>query len=113
MGRLLGHTPLLALDFRYRGEPRRIHAKAERFNFTGRIKDRMAFHILRTAYESGALVPGAPIAEATSGNTGISFSALGRAIGVCPACVAGRAGACGCSADQVPAGRAEVLSTRA
>ena len=81
LGRLLGHTPLLALDFRYRREPRRIYAKAENFNLTGSIKDRMALHILRRAHESGVLKPGAAIAEATSGNTGISFSALGSALG--------------------------------
>ena len=81
LGRLVGHTPLLALDVRYRGEARRIYAKAENFNFTGSIKDRMALHILRKAHESGLLKPGAPIAEATSGNTGISFAALGCALG--------------------------------
>ena len=48
---------------------------------TGSIKDRMALHILRRGYERGVLAPGAPIAEATSGNTGISFAALGRALG--------------------------------
>ena len=81
LGRLVGHTPLLALDFRFRGRDRRLYAKAENFNMTGSIKDRMALHILRTATESGALKPGAPIGEATSGNTGIAFSALGRALG--------------------------------
>lgn len=81
LSRLVGRTPLLALDLKYRGELRRIYAKAENFNFTGSIKDRMALHILRQAHESGVLKPGAPIAEATSGNTGISFSALGRALG--------------------------------
>lgn len=81
LSRLVGCTPLLALDLRYRGEDRRIYAKAENFNFTGSIKDRMALHILRKAHTSGALKPGAPIAEATSGNTGISFAALGRALG--------------------------------
>ena len=81
LGRLLGNTPLLALDLKYRGEHRRIYAKAESFNLTGSIKDRMAFHILRKAHESGALRPGAPIGEATSGNTGISFAALGSALG--------------------------------
>jgi len=79
--RLVGYTPLLAVDLLYKGEPRRIYAKAENFNFTGSIKDRMALHILRRAHASGKLKPGAPIAEATSGNTGISFSALGRALG--------------------------------
>ena len=81
LNRLVGYTPLLALDFRFRGRLRRIYAKAESFNMTGSIKDRMALHILRRAHESGALKPGAPIGEATSGNTGISFAALGRALG--------------------------------
>ena len=49
LSRLVGHTPLLALDFRFRGDVRRIYAKDESFNFTGSIKDRMALHILRMA----------------------------------------------------------------
>jgi cysteine synthase A len=81
LSRLVGHTPLLALDVRFRGAVRRIYAKAENFNFTGSIKDRMALHILRKAHEAGVLKPGAPLAEATSGNTGISFAALGCALG--------------------------------
>jgi cysteine synthase A len=81
LGRLVGNTPLLAIRFRYRGQERVLHAKAEHFNLTGSIKDRMALHILRSAVASGALRPGAPIGEATSGNTGISFAALGRALG--------------------------------
>jgi len=41
----------------------------------------MALHVLRKAYEDGRIQPGHGIAEATSGNTGISFSAIGRALG--------------------------------
>lgn len=78
---VVGNTPLLALHFRFRGEPRTLYAKAEHFNVTGSIKDRMAFHVLRHAYESGAIRPGQPIAEATSGNTGIAFASIGRALG--------------------------------
>ena len=78
---LAGNTPLLAIDLEYKGQPRRLYAKAENLNMTGSIKDRMALHILRKGYERGLLVQGAPIAEATSGNTGISFAALGRALG--------------------------------
>jgi len=78
---LIGNTPLLEINFRYKGKPRRIYAKAENFNMTGSIKDRMAFYILRKAIETGHLREGARIIEATSGNTGISFTALGRAIG--------------------------------
>ena len=48
---LIGNTPLLAIEFRYRGEKRTIYAKAENLNMTGSIKDRMAFHILRRATE--------------------------------------------------------------
>jgi len=79
--RLIGNTPLVAVDFLYRGEPRVIYAKQESLNLTGSIKDRMALFILEEAYRSGAITPGARIAEATSGNTGISFAAVGRALG--------------------------------
>ncbi|MDO4585490.1 MAG: PLP-dependent cysteine synthase family protein, partial [Planctomycetia bacterium] len=78
---LIGNTPLLKIDFLWKGQPRSIFAKAEYLNLTGSIKDRMAFHILKKAYRTGTLRPEAPIAEATSGNTGISFSALGRLMG--------------------------------
>lgn len=78
---LIGNTPLLEIDFLYQGRPRKIYAKAENMNMTGSIKDRMALHILRKAIEKGTLKEGKPIIEATSGNTGISFSAIGRALG--------------------------------
>jgi len=78
---LVGGTPLLAIHFTLRGRPRRIYAKAEHMNMTGSIKDRMAYHILRDAFRRGALKPGDCVVEATSGNTGISFAALGRALG--------------------------------
>jgi cysteine synthase A len=81
MRKLVGNTPLLALQLRVDGRPRTVHAKYEPLNFTGSIKDRMALHILQRAYETGLIAPGDPIAEATSGNTGISFCAIGRALG--------------------------------
>lgn len=78
---MIGNTPLLAIRFSFRGEQRVIYAKAEHLNMTGSIKDRMAFHILKRAYQEGQIKPGDTIAEATSGNTGISFAAIGRALG--------------------------------
>ena len=81
LSHLVGNTPLLGIDLSYRNTRRRIYAKAEHLSLTGSIKDRMALHILQRGYETGALAPGAPIAEATSGNTGIAFAALGRALG--------------------------------
>lgn len=78
---LIGGTPMIAVDLRWRGRARRVYAKAEFLNLTGSIKDRMAFRILAHGLHSGQLSPGDTIAEATSGNTGIALSAVGRALG--------------------------------
>jgi cysteine synthase A len=78
---LIGNTPLLAIDFNYKGKPRTLYAKAENLNMTGSIKDRMAFYIIEKGYERNILKQKNLIIEATSGNTGISFSAIGRALG--------------------------------
>jgi cysteine synthase A len=78
---MIGNTPLLAIYFTFNGQPRVIYAKAENLNLTGSIKDRMAFYILRKAYQEKRITRGDTIVEATSGNTGISFAAIGRALG--------------------------------
>ncbi len=78
---MIGNTPLLEISFVYRGEKRMLYAKSEQVNMTGSIKDRMALYILERAYGDGQIKPGDTIVEATSGNTGISFAALGRALG--------------------------------
>jgi cysteine synthase A len=78
---LVGNTPLLAIRCDFRGRPRTVYAKAEYLNLTGSIKDRMALHILERAQACGRLAPGQPIAEATSGNTGIAIAGVGRATG--------------------------------
>lgn len=78
---LYGNTPLIEVTFKYKNKNRKIYAKYEAFNFSGSIKDRIAIHILRKAYETNQIKEGDIIVEATSGNTGIAFSALGRALG--------------------------------
>lgn len=78
---LIGDTPILEISFTYKGEARKIYAKSENFNMTGSIKDRMAYAILKKSFEEGILPDGATIIEATSGNTGISLCAIGRALG--------------------------------
>ena len=75
------NTPLAKISFKYKGEARSIYAKLEYFNFSGSIKDRMAYYILKTAYENGTIKPGDEISEATSGNTGIAFSSQGAFLG--------------------------------
>lgn len=78
---LIGNTPLLAIEFLYKGDPRVVYAKAEHYNMTGSIKDRMALHIMNKSYQEGLIKTGDMIVEATSGNTGIAFSAVGCALG--------------------------------
>ena len=81
LGRLVGNTPLLGIQCRFQNWQRTIYAKCEQMNLTGSIKDRMALHILKQAYARGNLHAGDTIVEATSGNTGLAFAAIGRALG--------------------------------
>jgi cysteine synthase A len=78
---VVGDTPLLQVRCRFRGVERCVYVKYEAGSITGSIKDRMALHILETAYERREIARGDEIVEASSGNTGIAFAAIGRALG--------------------------------
>ncbi|MDH7464606.1 cysteine synthase family protein [Chitinophagaceae bacterium 26-R-25] len=78
---LVGNTPMLEVQYRYKGKENSLFVKCEHYNLTGSIKDRMALYILQKAYELGHIKSGDLIVEATSGNTGIAFSAIGKALG--------------------------------
>lgn len=78
---LVGNTPMLELHYTYKGKRDQVYVKCENFNLTGSIKDRMALYILYKAYMNCQIAPHDRIVEATSGNTGISFSAIGKALG--------------------------------
>ncbi len=75
--KLIGNTPVVKIKYRYQDKVGYVYAKLEYYNFTGSIKDRVAYYILKKAKELGLLKDREPIVEATSGNTGISFAALG------------------------------------
>ena len=77
---LIGNTPLVHIHACVDGVPVQVFAKYEQTNMTGSIKDRMALQILEEAWNAGHLCENTTIAEATSGNTGIAFAALGRAV---------------------------------
>lgn len=77
MEKLIGNTPMVKIKYRYQGNIGYVYAKLEYYNYTGSIKDRIAYYILTKSKELGLLKEGQAIVEATSGNTGISFSALG------------------------------------
>ena len=75
--KLIGNTPVVKIKYRYQDKVGYVYAKLEYYNYTGSIKDRVAYYILKKAKELGLLKDREPIVEATSGNTGISFAALG------------------------------------
>jgi cysteine synthase B len=79
---LVGNTPLIrlrALDRDFPGVE--IWAKAEFQNPSGSVKDRAAAAMILGGERDGALTRGKTIIDATSGNTGIAYAAIGAALG--------------------------------
>ena len=76
-----GITPLIKISYKYNGKEEAIYAKLEAYNITGSIKDRVAYYIIKRAYEEGKLKKGMTIVESTSGNTGIALAAMGALFG--------------------------------
>lgn len=81
---LIGNTPMIKIKFKYKGEDEKgiekeinVFVKLEYYNLTGSVKDRVALYIIEKAKREGVLKEKMPIVEATSGNTGISLSAIG------------------------------------
>ena len=81
--RPIGATPLLQLAniAKREGLSARLLAKAEFLNPTGSAKDRPALGMILEAERLGLLQPGGTVLEPTSGNMGISLSALAAARG--------------------------------
>jgi cysteine synthase B len=79
----VGHTPLLRLRRIAAHLPRavEVYAKAEWYNPSGSVKDRPALNILRTAEAEGLLTPAKTLLDSTSGNMGIAYATLARALG--------------------------------
>jgi len=59
----------------------RIHAKLERFNPGGSIKDRPALWMIRDGLKQGLLDKSKIILDSTSGNTGIALAMIGATMG--------------------------------
>ena len=75
--KVIGNTPMIKINYKFKGKERYVYTKLEYYNLTGSIKDRVAYYIIKNAKERGNLKDNMPIVEATSGNTGISIAALG------------------------------------
>ena len=77
----IGNTPMIEIDGTFKGQAYKVYAKLEMYSLTGSIKDRVAYYMLEEGRKKGLLKEGTPIVEVTSGNTGISLSALGAYYG--------------------------------
>ncbi|XP_061381907.1 uncharacterized protein LOC133319884 [Danaus plexippus] len=77
---LIGNTPLVALDRLWPG-PGRILAKCEFMNPGASIKCRSSLYMITKALESGALKPGEPVLEITSGNQGCGLAVVCAVLG--------------------------------
>lgn len=77
MKELIGNTPMIKINYKYKDKIRSVFAKLEYYNLTGSIKDRLVYFIINNAKEEGTLKDKQCIVEATSGNTGISLAAIG------------------------------------
>jgi len=80
---LIGNTPLVQIQNITRDLPAniRIHAKLERFNPGGSVKDRPALWMIRDGLDKGLLSKGKIILDSTSGNTGIALAMIGASLG--------------------------------
>lgn len=79
--KLIGNTPLIKINYKINNISYSSYVKLEWYNLTGSIKDRVALNILKDAYEKNLINEETEIVETTSGNMGISLSAIGSYLG--------------------------------
>ena len=77
----IGNTPMVKINNMNPNPRVRLYAKLEGYNPTGSIKDRVAMKMIEEAEINGELTKDKIIIEATSGNTGIGLSMIGRVKG--------------------------------
>ena len=76
---MVGHTPLVRLDLDV-PPGTEVYAKLELANPFG-MKDRVAKGVIEQARRVGALDPGAPIVESSSGTMALGLALVGRSLG--------------------------------
>ncbi len=78
---VIGRTPLVELPHCSPADGVRLFAKLEARNPSGSVKDRIARQMVMAASREGRLADGDTAIVASTGNTGISFAMMGRALG--------------------------------
>lgn len=78
----VGNTPLVPLQHLFRKKNVQLFAKLEWKQLSGSVKCRPAFQIIKDAIEQYELDEDTTLLDATSGNTGIAYAAIGQKLGI-------------------------------
>lgn len=78
----IGHTPLYRITKLFAKPGVNIYAKQEWKQLSGSVKARAGYNIFKSAIERGQLTREKILLDATSGNTGIAYAAVGHSLQV-------------------------------
>jgi cysteine synthase B len=78
----VGNTPLVRIHHLVKNKKIEVYAKQEWKQLSGSVKCRAAFWIINDALQKGELSQDKILLDATSGNTGIAYAAIGAALGI-------------------------------
>ncbi|MBL7826863.1 MAG: cysteine synthase family protein [Saprospiraceae bacterium] len=82
VSRKIGRTPVHAVRQVFSKPRVQVFAKMEWAQLSGSVKARAAFNIIYSAIQNGLLHRGKTLLDATSGNTGIAYAAIGKELGI-------------------------------
>ena len=82
LSREVGNTPLVPLQNIFRKKNVQLFAKQEWKQLSGSVKCRPAYQIIKDAIENYELDEEITLLDATSGNTGIAYAAIGKKLGI-------------------------------
>jgi S-sulfo-L-cysteine synthase (O-acetyl-L-serine-dependent) len=82
LSKQVGNTPLVRIRHLVPKKGVELWAKQEWAQLSGSVKCRAAFRIFLDALEKGELNEQKTLLDATSGNTGIAYAAIGSALGI-------------------------------
>lgn len=82
LGARVGRTPLHRINNLPLKPGVTVYAKKEWEQLSGSVKARAAYNIFRTAIEQGQLTKDKILLDATSGNTGIAYAAIGKMLDI-------------------------------
>jgi cysteine synthase B len=82
LGHFIGNTPLYPIKQLNDKQNVQVFAKLEWQQFSGSVKARPAYRIIKDAIKEGKLGAGRHLLDASSGNTGIAYAHIGASLGI-------------------------------